>query len=240
MKINCIIVDDESLARKGLNEYTKSIDFLNVVGVCKNAMEADAILRKEQVDLLFLDIEMPLISGMDFLKTLPHPPKVIFTTAYSEYALDSFAFDVIDYLVKPISFERFLKAANKAYKVFSDKKQEAVPESNDRQNYFFAKVDKEFVKIKYHEILYIQGMQNYVNIVCEGHTKMVLIPLKNVFGSLPEDQFLQVHRSFIVNKEKIEAISGNQLLIKDDKIPLSRHLKESVVDELTKNKILKK
>lgn len=243
MKIRCVIIDDEPIARKGLKDYTDSIDFLEVVAVCKNAMEANMVLKKEKVDLLFLDIEMPLLSGMEFLKSLAQPPKVIFTTAYSEYAVDSFAFDVIDYLLKPISFNRFLQAANKAYRIF-DKGTEATAaetvKTADEQEYIFVKVDKELVKVKYSEILFVQGMQNYVNIVCENSTKMVLIPLKNVLDELPEDKFIQVQKSYIVSIDKVDAISGNQLLIGKHKIPLSRNLKDQVIKVLMSDKVLKK
>ena len=240
MKISCIIIDDEPIARKGLKDYTDSIDFLEVVAVCKNAMEANMVLKREKVDLLFLDIEMPLLSGMEFLKSLAQPPKVIFTTAYSEYAVDSFAFDVIDYLLKPISFNRFLQAANKAYRFFDKGTKGPTAKIADEQEYIFVKVDKELVKIKYSEILFVQGMQNYVNIVCENSTKMVLIPLKNVLDELPDDKFIQVQKSFIVSIDKVDAISGNQLLIGKYKIPLSRNLKDQVIKVLMSDKVLKK
>jgi len=240
MKINCIIVDDEALARRGLEEYTRNIDFLEVKGVCKNAVQANMLLKSEQVDLIFLDIEMPLISGMDFLKSLNNPPKVIFTTAYSEYALESFAFDVVDYLVKPISFERFLQAVNKAYRLLEGNKVEVIKPVESKQDFIFVKVDKDFVKIKYDEILFIQGMQNYVMIFTATNKQMVLVPLKSVLEMLPADRFYQVHKSFIVSLEKVNAISGNQLVIGEHKIPISRDKKDEVVKLLMENKILKK
>ncbi len=240
MKINCIIVDDEALARRGLEEYTRNIDFLDVKGVCKNAVQANMLIKSEQVDLIFLDIEMPLISGMDFLKSLNNPPKVIFTTAYSEYALESFAFDVVDYLVKPISFERFLQAVNKAYRLLEGNKVEVIKAAESKEDFIFVKVDKDFVKIKYDEILFIQGMQNYVMIFTATTKQMVLVPMKSVLEMLPADRFYQTHKSFIVSLEKVKAISGNQLVIGEHKTPISRDKKDEVVKLLMENKILKK
>ncbi|MBC3758172.1 response regulator transcription factor [Hyunsoonleella sp. SJ7] len=243
MKINCIIVDDESLARKGLKKYVEAIDFLDLKGLCINAMQANTLLKTETIDLVFLDIEMPLISGMDFLKSLSNPPKVIFTTAYSEYALESFAFDVIDYLVKPISFERFLQACNKAYKVFETPKLE-IPvtskEKKEEQDYLFVKVDHELVKINHDDILFIEGMQNYIRIYTLTTNHVVLVPLKNVFTLLPDNRFYQVHKSYVIPLDKVQAISGNQIIISQHKIPVSRNKKNEVLDILTRNKILKK
>lgn len=243
MKINCIIVDDESIARKGLKKYIDSIDFLVLKGVCNNAMQANTLLKTERIDLVFLDIEMPLITGMEFLKSLSKPPKVIFTTAYSEYAIDSFQFDVIDYLVKPISPERFLQACNKAYNVFESSKQESktvVTEEKESDDYLLVKVDKELVKIEYEKILYIEGMQNYIKIHTVDNNYMVLVPLKNVFNLLPANKFHQVHKSYIVALDKVQAISGNQLVISNVKIPVSRSNKEEIVKLLTSNRVLKK
>ncbi len=243
MKINCIIVDDESIARKGLKKYVENIDFLNLKGICINAMQANSLLKTEKVDLIFLDIEMPLITGMDFLKTLSNPPKVIFTTAYSEYAIDSFQFDVIDYLVKPISPERFLQACNKAHKFFESNNLQTTNisiEKKQEQDYIFVRVDKELIKIKHADILFIEGMQNYIRIHTATASHIVLVPLKNVFSLLPIEKFYQVHKSYIVALKKVQAISGNQLIISEHKIPVSRNKKNEIVKLLTQNKILKK
>jgi len=240
MTINCIIVDDEPLARKGLQTYSESIDFLEIVGLAKNSMEANMLLKEKKTDLIFLDIEMPLISGMDFLKSLKSPPKVIFTTAYSEYALESFEFDVVDYLVKPISFERFLQSANKAYRLMEESSLRWPESEEEKGDYIFVKVDKELIKIQFSKILFIQGMQNYVHIVTENRTYMTLMPLKKVLQSLPGDQFIQSHKSYVVNLKQVEAIGGNQLVPGKHKIPVSRILKESVLSTVMKNNILKK
>lgn len=244
MKISCIIVDDEAIARRGLKNYVEAIDFLDLKGTCINAMQANTLIKTERIDLLFLDIEMPLITGMDFLKSLSHPPKVIFTTAYSEYAIDSFEFDVIDYLIKPISPERFLQACNKAYTVFESASAKTSSESSvdqkEEQDYLFVKVDKELIKIKNEEILFVEGMQNYICIHTQSAKHIVLVPLKNVLNLLPQKQFYQVHKSYIVALNKVQAISGNQLIVSEHKIPISRNKKEEIVKLLTNNKILKK
>lgn len=243
MKINCLIVDDEAIARKGLEKYIKEIDFLHPKGICKNAMEANTLINEEKIDLLFLDIEMPMISGLDFLKSLRVAPKVIFTTAYSEYALDSFQFEVIDYLVKPISFERFIQAANKAYRIFAKENNistiKSIPEQNEDE-FIFVKTDKSLVKIFHRDILFIHAMQNYIQIFTKEDTHLTLVPLKKVFEMLPHKDFLQVHKSFIIAKSKVEAIVGNQVLIGDHRIPIARSFKEQVLNDLVGNKVLKK
>nr|WP_299342934.1 response regulator transcription factor [Allomuricauda sp.] len=240
MKINCLIIDDEALARKGLQDYVEVIDFLELKGLCKNAMQANTLLKSENIDLIFLDIEMPLISGMDFLKSLQNPPKVIFTTAYTEYAVESFEFDVVDYLVKPISMERFMKACNKAYKIMASS-QEVPQRQKDSETLYhlFVKVDKELVKIDFDQILFVEGMQNYVKIHTNDRAHIVHLPLKNVLESLP-DQFHQVHKSFVVALDKVQVITGNQLVIGNHKIPIGRTKKEQVISILTMNKLLKK
>jgi DNA-binding LytR/AlgR family response regulator len=242
MKINCIIVDDEALARKGLEKYVKEIGFLDLKGVCKNALEANTILKNAKIELLFLDIEMPMLSGIDFLKSLQFTPKIIFTTAYSEYAIESFDFDVIDYLVKPISFERFLQAANKAHR-FISKNMPSIKRENDitrEEEYIFIKSDKQLVKIVLKDILLIEAMQNYVRIFTKLKSHIAHVPLKKVLEILPPKDFIQTHKSFVISKSKVESIVGNQILIEGHKVPIGRSLKEEVVEHLITDKVLKK
>ena len=242
MKINCLIVDDEAIARRGLEKYVKEIDFLDLKGICKNAMEANSIINQDSIDLLFLDIEMPMLSGIDFLKSIKHSPKVVFTTAYSNYAIESFEFDVIDYLVKPISFERFLQASNKALRLFNEGGVPIPKQETEKREaeYIFIKTDKQLVKVYLHEILFIQAMQNYSRVITSETSHLILVPLKKVMDILSHSEFLQVHKSYVIAKAKIEAIVGNQILIKDHKIPISRSMKEDVIRQLTAGKILKK
>ncbi len=243
MKINCLIVDDEALARKGLEKYVMEIDFLELKGICKNAIEANSIINQQKIDLLFLDIEMPMLTGIDFLKSLKDSPKVIFTTAYSNYAIESFEFDVIDYLVKPISFERFLQAANKAHKRIgienpSPKTQE--PAKEKEAEFIFIKTDKQLVKVFLDDILFVQSMQNYSRIVTKETAHLTLVPLKKVSEILPDSEFLQVHKSYIIAKSKVEVILGNQIIIGEHKIPISRGIKDDVISILVGKRILKK
>jgi DNA-binding LytR/AlgR family response regulator len=242
MTLTCIIVDDEAPARKGLEKYVTEIDFLELKGICKNAMEANTILNTEKIDLVFLDIEMPMLSGIDFLKSLKHTPKIIFTTAYSEYAIESFEFDVVDYLVKPISFERFLQAANKAHRFITEKISTKKPQENktDGEDFIFIKTDKQLVKILLDEILFVESLQNYIRIHTSRKSYLTLVPLKKVFDILPADDFIQVHKSFVIAKSKVEAIVGTQILIGEHKIPIGRRLKETILDILVSKNVLKK
>ncbi len=231
-----MIVDDEPLARQGMESYVEQVDFLELKAVCKNAIQANSVLQSEEIDLLFLDIEMPKLTGINFLKSLQNAPFVIFTTAYSEYALEGYQFDVVDYLLKPISFERFLQACNKALRLIT---KEDVSEGT-QEDYIFVKTDKQLVKLNVADILFVEGMQNYIIFHTEKEKLMTLVPLKNVFELLSETDFIQVHRSYIVSKSKIEAIVGNQILIGDKHVPLSSRMRKQVLDLLTKGKLLGK
>ena len=242
MKINSLIIDDEAIARKGIEKYIAEIDFIQLKGVCKNAMEANTILNDHKIDLLFLDIEMPMISGLDFLKSLQTSPKVIFTTAYSEYAIESFQFDVVDFLVKPISFERFIQAANKAYRLIANENNVPQGTSNNTKEdeFIFVKADNSLIKIYVNDIIYIHALQNYIQIYTRDHSHLTLVPLKKVFQMLPQKEFIQSHKSYIFSKSKVEAIVGNQILLGAYKIPISRSYKEAVMNALVKDKVLKK
>lgn len=235
-QLNCLIIDDEPLARQGLEKYAQEIEFLNIKGICKNAMQANTILQAQSIDLLFLDIEMPMLSGIDFLKTMTNAPSVIFTTAYSEYALDGYQFDVIDYLLKPISFERFLQAANKALRLLNTNKEE----TTNQDAYIFVKTDKQLVKLMLSDILYVEGMQNYIIFHTVKEKIMALVPLKNIFELLSDKEFIQIHKSFIVAKNKVESIVGNQVTLGGKLLPISTRMKKGVLEKLTGNRLLKK
>jgi len=234
--LNCIIVDDEPLARKGLEKYVEQIDFLQLKATCKNAMQANTILKEESIDLLFLDIEMPLLSGIEFLRARTDAPAVIFTTAYPKYALEGYQFDVIDYLLKPISFERFLQACNKALRLIPSKKEV----NQQEEPFIFVKTDKQLVKLKIADILYIEAMQNYIVFYTQTEKIIALVPLKNIFELLSKEEFLQIHKSYIVAKNKVEAITGNQLVINQQKLPISTRMRKKVIEALTGSRLLKK
>jgi len=235
-QLNCLIIDDEPLARQGLEKYAQEIEFLQVKGICKNAIQANTILQEQSIDLLFLDIEMPMLSGIDFLKTTANAPAVIFTTAYPKYALDGYQFDVIDYLLKPISFERFLQASNKALRLLGTTKDGAAT----TDAYIFVKTDKQLVKIMIADILYVEGMQNYIIFHTAKEKIMALVPLKNIFELLSDKEFIQIHKSFIVAKNKVKSIVGNQVAIAGNLLPISTRMKKEVLGKLTGNRLLKK
>ena len=233
--LSCIIVDDEPLARQGLKKYVEQIDFLDLKATCKNAMQANTILQEESIDLLFLDIEMPMLSGIEFLKTLKKAPAVIFTTAYAKYALEGYEFDVIDYLLKPISFERFLQASNKAIRLLNHQTVASTDEL-----FIFVKTDKQLVKLRVNDILYIESMQNYILFHTHNEKVISLVPMKKIFELLSKDDFIQIHKSYVVAKDKVESISGNQLSMNGVKLPISTRMRNEVVSSLTGSRLLKK
>ncbi len=238
MSISCIIIDDEPLARKGLKEYIADVDFLNCIGEFDNPLRAEELISRGEVQLLFLDIQMPKITGLDFFKTLQHAPPVIFTTAYPQYALDGFEVNALDYLVKPISFDRFFKAVLKAKEFYE------VRDTNNKEvassDYFFIKADNKLVKILFDDVLYVEALQNYVTIHTPANKYMSYLTFKSVEDYLPPDKFLKVHKSYIVAASKIDTIEGNDIRIGQQHIPISRNQKDEVMDKLLKNRFLKR
>lgn len=236
MKLTCMIVDDEPLARKGMQEYVQDIEFLDLVAVCENGLQANSFLKTNTVDLILLDIQMPKLSGIEFLKSLQQPPVVIITTAYQEYALEGYELDVVDYLVKPVAFSRFVKAVNKA-KDFIALKQKQQPQD---ASYFYLKVDNRFEKINYDEILLAEALQNYVAIYTADKKMLSYITLAQVEKQLPANRFIKVHKSYIVALDKIKSIEGNIINIAQHAIPVSRSLKDDVMQKIVFDKLLKK
>jgi DNA-binding LytR/AlgR family response regulator len=238
MTINCVIIDDEPLARKGLREYIADAGFLNLTGEFDSPLKATELISSGQVQLLFLDIQMPRITGLDFFKSLQHPPPVIFTTAYPQYALEGFEVNALDYLVKPFSFDRFLKAALKAKEYYE------VRETNSAEaaasDYFFIKSDNKLIKIQFEDVLYVEALQNYVTIHTPAKKYMTYLTFKAVEDYLPADKFIKVHKSYIVAASRIDSIEGNDIRIGQQHIPISRNLKEEVMEKLLKNRFLKR
>lgn len=237
MILNCIIIDDEPLARKGLNEYIGDIDFLRVVGEYDTPLKVAEQLSSGQVQLLFLDIQMPKLTGIDFLKSLQQPPPVIITTAYPQYALEGFELNVLDYLVKPISFNRFVKAAMKARDYYAERRPAAPTKQDD---YIFIKADNKLVKILYADILFVEALQNYVTIYTKDRKYITYLTFRSMEENLPAEQFLKVHKSFIVHLPKIDGIEGNDLLIGEHMIPVSRSNKDEILQKIIKGKYLKR
>ena len=224
--MNCIIIDDEQPARVLIREYVKKLPTLNLLGEFKSPIDAIAFLNEQQVDLMFLDIQMPGLTGLEFIKTLQHSPKVILTTAYSEYALEGYELNVVDYLMKPIAFDRFLKAVNKALPMGGPSpSQEAQKEPKHIQ----LKSDGATHLVALEDILYIEGLREYVTFYTHERKIITLESLANLEKQLPNLQFVRVHKSFIINKSKVESFSSSQLRIGEKSIPIGKTYRESVL-----------
>jgi two-component system, LytTR family, response regulator len=224
MKLRCIIVDDEPVARQGLAEDIGAIDFMEVTGIAESALQAMELLTKQSPDILFLDIEMPKLNGFDLLYSLEKPPLVILTTAYSHYAPQSYDAGVIDYLLKPISFDRLLKACNKA----RDFHKQQITGSGSPE-YFFVKSNGRYEKIMVSELLFVEAADNYIFLNTTAKKYLVYRTLKSMEEYLPVQQFVKVHKSFIVAFDKVDSLEGNQLLIGSHSIPVSRNFREALV-----------
>ncbi|WP_421830553.1 LytR/AlgR family response regulator transcription factor [Larkinella sp.] len=238
--MNCVIIDDEPLAREGIANYVREIDFLNLVQTCQNPVELIKLLDEHRIDLLFLDIQMPKMNGIDFLKIVQNPPIVIITTAFPSYALESFQLNVLDYLLKPITFDRFFKAANKAKEYFQLITKPAhtdLQKADLNADYFFIKCENKYEKIQFCDILYIQGLQNYVTIYTRKGKYVTLLYLKNLEQNLDSKSFIRVHKSYLVSIDKIEAIDGNEIIIQSHRIPISRHYREQIIQQVVKTKL---
>lgn len=226
-KIRCLIVDDEPLALNLIESYVQKTPFLELAGRCNSAFEALEKIGGGDIDLLFLDIQMPGLSGVEFSRTLKNGPKVIFTTAFEEYALEGFKVDAIDYLLKPFNYEEFLKAANKAREWLSltEGKKNPSPEENS----LFVKSEYKLVKIDLQKVLYIEGLKDYAKIYLEGQTRpvMTLMSLKSLEEQLSSDHFMRIHRSFIVRLDKISMIERNQVIIGSANITIADGYKDA-------------
>ena len=241
--IKAIIVDDEPLALEVLETYISRIPEIQLVQKCENAFEANEALKNHQIDLMFLDIQMPQLSGIDFLKTLANPPCVIFTTAYPDYAVEGFELNATDYLLKPISLERFMKAVNKVSEKLATKRAEH--DNNHHvegaEDFFFVKADKKLVKINFDDILYIEGLKDYVIIRQDTGRVITLQTMKSLEDRLPVAKFKRVHRSYIVNIKKITAILGNMVELmeagKIKQLPIGKNYRDELLDMINENKL---
>ncbi len=228
-KMKVIIVDDEPLSQKGIKNYIGKIDFLELTGICENAFEAMQVLEQDNVDVMLLDIEMPNFTGIQLLKSITTKPLTIIISAYSEFALDGYNLDVIDYLVKPVSYDRFYKALNKAHEYYSLKKMVQI---NDTLNHLFVKTNKKIEKVYLDDILYVEALHNYVAIYTLSSKIITYQTLKSIETQLPKNKFIRVQRSFIVAIEKINAIEGDKLIIADQSISLSRAIKKEILQSV--------
>ncbi len=239
--IKALLVDDEPLALEVLETYIEQIPKISLVAKCTNAIEASEILDKEDVDVVFLDIQMPQMSGIDFVKSLRKPPLIVFTTAYPNYAVDGFELDAIDYLLKPVSLDRFMKSVNKiAEKIDDENKADIIP-SDMMDDYMFVKADKKLIKVNYDELIYIEGLKDYVQIKHNGGRIITLQTMKSLENKLPKQYFKRIHRSFIVNIHKIEAIVGNSLEIieqgKTKHLPIGKNYRDELLDIINSNRL---
>lgn len=237
MSIKCVIVDDEPLAIEILQSYVDRVESLELVATCNNAVQAFDILKKEKVDLLFLDIQMPKLTGIEFLKALNPAPQVIFTTAYREYAVESYELNVLDYLLKPIGFDRFIMAINKVLENRDDRilRNEVISEpAVDTDPFLFLKVDRKMVKVFLKEITYIESLKDYVRIKTTGGKEVVTLQkISYLEKKLPEDCFMRIHKSYIISIKKIEAYSSNAVEINGAEIPIGRSYKSEVLKALS-------
>ena len=234
MKIQCLLIDDEPPALKILSRYIADIGNMEIVGQCRNAIEALEVLRIHRVDVIFLDIKMPRIIGTDFFKNLSHPPKVIFVTAYREYAVDGFELDAVDYLVKPVSFERFLKAVTKLNKLISnDAVPSMAPSPLQEDAFVYLKVDKDMKKIFTGDILYIESCKDYVKVFLNNSKSMLVKQSITAMENLFSDQrFLRVHRSYLISMAGITGYNSYSVQLGAIEIPIGRLYKQSVIDRL--------
>jgi DNA-binding LytR/AlgR family response regulator len=242
MTLKCVAIDDEPLARECIANYVTQVDFLQLIATGNNPLELIRLLDEQAADLVFLDIQMPVLNGIDFLKMNQKLPMVILTTAYPSYALEGFQLDVLDYLVKPITFSRFFKAVSKArdYHRLLAKPGPVSPGQNPVEDHFFIKCDYKYERIYFSDILFIEAMQNYVSIHTYKGKYVTLLYLKNVEENLDKDCFIRVHKSYLVAISKIEAIENNELIIQSFRIPISRNYREEVISRVLNDRLWKK
>ena len=225
-RLSCIITDDEPVARKILKEFIEQVPFLELAGQFENITKTEAFLKQQKADILFLDIEMPKVTGLEYLKSASMQPLVILTTAYPEYALEGYELNIIDYLLKPIAFDRFVKSVQKA-KEFMELKQ--MRPGDPSPTYLFVRSEKRFEKIELSDILYVESTGNYVNIYAANKRIVAYLTLKAVEGQLPASQFFKIHHSFLVNFHRVDSIEGNLVMIAGKELPVGRNYKEGLM-----------
>jgi DNA-binding LytR/AlgR family response regulator len=231
--IKCLVIDDEPPAREIIRRYIEQVPTLELAGECANAIQAFTFLQQHPVDLMFLDIRMPQLNGNDFLKTLKNPPKVIFTTAFSEYALEGYELDVVDYLMKPIPFDRFLKAVNKAYQQTAVRSESTiVADEKKADSFVYFRADRKMVKVTLHDILYIESMKDYIKVFTTNGTIITKQSISSVEAMLPEKEFVRTHRSFIVATRHIKSFTSELIEIQNAEIPIGKLFRNEVMKTL--------
>jgi DNA-binding LytR/AlgR family response regulator len=239
MNIRCLIVDDEPLAREGMELLVKEAGFLDLRASCAGALEANQVLAREAIDLIFLDIQMPRIRGIDFLRGLQDPPLIIITTAYPHFALEGFELNVLDYLVKPIAPERFLKSVNRARDVMDRNQPGGAAGTGGPDDYFFIRCNNGYEKIFYESILFVEACQNYICIHTAAEKYMTLTPMRSLEEQLPAGNFLRIHKSYIVGVSKIKSLNGNEVTVGQTRIPVSKNYKDELM-KIIDGKLIRK
>ena len=237
--LRCLITDDEPIAMRGIINYINQLDFLTVTATCPSAPEAAKILKNEDIDLMFLDINMPHLSGLEFLESLETAPMTIFTTAYSEYALEGYRLNVVDYLLKPIAFNRFFQAVTKAQNIFGSRIV-SPPGQTETDSVFYVRQDDTFQKIESENILYAESMQNYLKLHFKDTTIVIHQTMSSLEEMLPQDLFFRIHRSFLINLSHIDRVSKNRLFIHGKELPISSAKKEEFLNHVVYKKLLSK
>jgi DNA-binding LytR/AlgR family response regulator len=238
--MNCIAIDDEPLALDVISEFCSKISYLNLIGTFTNPFDAVQLLNSDHIDLIFLDIHMPQITGLEFLKSLYNPPMVIFTTAFVEYAFQGFEYDAVDYLIKPFAFDRFTRSVNKANQLMKLKKsEESISENKQGITYGFLMVKVEYstIRVNLDDILYIEGLKDYVKIYSGGKPLVTKTTMKNIVEKLPSDRFLRVHKSYIVSVDKINMIENSRIVIGNQRIPIGESFRIPFFNMVNKNLI---
>jgi two-component system, LytTR family, response regulator len=236
--MKCLIVDDEPLALDVLETHLRDHADLEQVGRCTNAIQAAEVLRNQSVDLIFIDIQMPEITGIDFIKSLENPPLIVFTTAYAEYALDGFELNAIDYLLKPISKERFGRAVAKAKEYYQLKNGNEIDKSDLEEDYIFVKANQKLIKVSYDEIKYVEAFADYVKIYIPERRIVTLQTMKNMEKKLPVDKFCRIHRSFIVGLKHISSYNTSEVEVEGNKLPIGKNFKEQFMGLMKANNVL--
>jgi DNA-binding LytR/AlgR family response regulator len=236
MKLSCLVIDDEEIAALGVEQYARQVPYIGTIQVCYSALEATEVLANHTVDIIFLDIQMPKLSGLQLLRSLINPPLSVIISAYHDYALEGFELDVIDYVVKPFSFERFLKACDKCKEYFDLKNRPATADDD----YFFVKINNRIEKIMTNDILFIESRENYISIYTLQKKFLALVGINAIATYLDNRQFIKVQKSYIVSKPKIDSIDGNMICIGAHRIPISRKWRDEIMAEILSNKFLKR
>lgn len=236
--MNCIALDDEPLALDIIEAYVKKHPELNLIARCNNAEEASKVLNSQHIDLMFLDIQMPGVTGLNFVRSLKNKPLFMFTTAYSEYAIDGFELDAIDYLLKPIAYDRFEKAIEKAKEYYTIKNNSGLTESDLENDFIFVKANQQLIKLAYGEILYVEAFADYVKIFLNDRKIVTLQTMKKMGAKLPSDIFSRVHRSFIVNRKAVQSFSTSVCEVNGEKIPVGKNYKNDFIKLMKSNPIL--